>query len=343
MCHPLTATPQQLHSNVNDGQSAMLSTSSTNHLAGYRRSVAALVARVDALPGNTSSFNCHISSQVVGPVRLVEIQSDAVVLRRSQRCIDVDPSSQYIIALQRVGRGSIRHDGIDIAIEPGTISLLDKALPYEAEFYQRAERLLVCVSRLHLERRLHDPDRYLKAVVRSDCGIARMASEFAECLFKEAPYLDEAGQLTAAAVCLDLLASALLSSAQVEARALTPNSIRRSNSAALLSRIKAYIRGHLCDPELNPEMIARAHNISKRYLHTLFAMTGTSVGIWIREQRLNRAYSDLANSRLQDATVTDIALRHGFNDAPHFSRKFKAKYGMTPNSARRLERRPQDL
>lgn len=223
-------------------------------------------------------------------------------------------------------------------IEAGTICLLDKALPYEAEFYERAERLLVCVSRLHLERRLHDPDRYLKAVVSSDHGIARMASEFAERLFKEAPYLDEAGQSTAAAVCLDLLASALVSGVLVEARPATPlDPSRRGSAPALLSRIKAHIRCRLSESDLNPESIARAHGISKRYLHSLFAATGISVGMWIRDERLNRAYSDLASLRSQHTTVTDIALRHGFNDVPHFSRQFKAKYGITPNGVRRAE------
>lgn len=316
----------------------MLSTPGIEKFAGYRRSIAALVARVDATPANTGSFNCHISSQTVGPLRMVEIQSDAVILRRSQRCIDNDPSSQYIIGLQRVGRGAIRHHSVDMRIDAGTICLLDKALPYEAEFYERAERLLVCVSRLHLERRLHDPDRYIRAIVSSDHGIARMASDFAERLFKEAPYLDEAGKSTAAAVCLDLLASALVSGVQVEARPpapLYPN--RRGNAPALLSRIKAHIRCHLSESGLSPEVIARAHGISKRYLHSLFAATGISVGMWIRDERLNRAYSDLASPRLQDATVTDIALRHGFNDVPHFSRQFKAKYGITPNSVRRTE------
>jgi AraC-like DNA-binding protein len=33
--------------------------------------------------------------------------------------------------------------------------------------------------------------------------------------------------------------------------------------------------------------------------------------------------------------VTEIAFQHGFNDSPHFSRRFKAKYGVSPNKVRR--------
>lgn len=315
----------------------MLSSSSISRLAGYRKSAAALVARIEATPANGENFNCHISSHSVGPLRLVEIQSDPVVLRRSQRCIDVDPSSQYIISLQRVGSGTIRHDGVEIAIEPGTISLLDKAVPFEAEFFERAERLLVCVSRLHLERRLHSPERYVKAVVKSNHGIARMASEFVEHLFKEAPYLNESDQATAAAVSLDLLAAALLSSVEPEEQLSFRSIAGNSVAPALLARVKAYIRTQLSNSNLNPEMIASAHKISKRYLHTLFASTGTTVGIWIREERLKRAFHDLASNRPREATVTDIALRNGFNDVPHFSRQFKAKYGITPNRARQVD------
>jgi AraC-like DNA-binding protein len=32
--------------------------------------------------------------------------------------------------------------------------------------------------------------------------------------------------------------------------------------------------------------------------------------------------------------VTEIALRQGFNDIPHFSRQFKARFGLSPTALR---------
>ncbi|SEC25982.1 transcriptional regulator, AraC family [Rhizobiales bacterium GAS191] len=306
---------------------------------GYRRVVEARIARVEMAPRRNSEFSYEITEQKVGPLQLVQIRSDAVTLQRSSKCIASDPRTQYIVTLHREGEGCIRYPDAEVPLRAGTLAMLDKALPYEAQFHEPTVRLLVSVPRLHLEQRLGDGGRYLRRSVSSERGIARIASKYLESLFEEAPYLDEASQHNAAAICLDLLAAALLAGAEDETGEKDLANLKGpASSAALLSRIRAYIRHHLCDPDLDVEGIAAAHRISKRYLHTVFSASGITVGGFVREERMRRAYADLVNARLRHLSVTDIAFQHGFNDSPHFSRCFKARYGFPPNKARDLAR-----
>jgi len=53
-------------------------------------------------------------------------------------------------------------------------------------------------------------------------------------------------------------------------------------STALLERMRLYALEHLHDPGLGPEQIARAHFVSTRYVHKLFAASGCGVAAWIR-------------------------------------------------------------
>jgi AraC family transcriptional activator of tynA and feaB len=300
----------------------------------YRSAVSTHVAKVDALAGKSGDFDCQINSQTVGPLQLVEICSDPVVLRRSARCIARDPRNHYIVSLQRSGRCVVRHDRAEVAVSPGSLVLIDKALPFETAFHDHADRLLICIPRILLERRLNDADRFLRTSITIEKGIGRIAATYAETLLEEAGGLDPVSQTNAAAICLDLLAATLISASHLEEGAGEKFDMRRGSALILLSRVRAYVRANLARPDLDPAQIAEAHGISKRYLHALFATTGSSVGAFIREERLDRAYLDLSNPRLRDLSVTDIVLRNGFNDVPHFTRRFKMKFGVRPNTLR---------
>jgi AraC-like DNA-binding protein len=65
-------------------------------------------------------------------------------------------------------------------------------------------------------------------------------------------------------------------------------------AASLLTRIRAYVRVHLRDPELSPDQIAAAHHNSRRYLLRLCQDAGLSLEQWIIAQRLAGARADLA-------------------------------------------------
>jgi AraC-like DNA-binding protein len=99
-------------------------------------------------------------------------------------------------------------------------------------------------------------------------------------------------------------------------------------------RILDFIGHHLSDQELGVEYIAAANHISVRQLHKLFSDEDRTVGAWIRSRRLDACRRDLADPLLRGMPVHAIAARWGFPSAAHFSRVFRAHYGMTPQEYR---------
>jgi AraC-like DNA-binding protein len=104
--------------------------------------------------------------------------------------------------------------------------------------------------------------------------------------------------------------------------------------APVLGRIMEYVELHLTDSDLSPEAIARAHHISVRYLHKLFQDEGTTVGRWILRRRLEECRRDLTRYGRGSRTIAAVAGRWGFTSPTHFSRVFRAAYGMSPREWR---------
>jgi hypothetical protein len=60
-----------------------------------------------------------------------------------------------------------------------------------------------------------------------------------------------------------------------------------------------------------------------------------TVAAWIRSRRLDRCRRDLADPGLWARPVSAIGARWGFPDGAHFSRVFRAAYGIPPREYRR--------
>ncbi|MFI0543766.1 helix-turn-helix domain-containing protein [Streptomyces sp. WSLK1-3] len=106
-----------------------------------------------------------------------------------------------------------------------------------------------------------------------------------------------------------------------------------------LAHIRDFIELHLTDPDLSPDSIASAHHISVRYLHKLFQSEGITVSQWVRERRLEACHKELGAAS-QHRTVAAVARRWGFASHSHFSRAFRAAYGVPPSEWQRAGRRP---
>ena len=127
---------------------------------------------------------------------------------------------------------------------------------------------------------------------------------------------------------LDLAVSALCAAAGYQDRA---DPRRR----LLVSDLRNHALARLGDPGLTPQAVAQAGFVSVRQLHRFFGREGLTFGQWVREQRLRRCRADLADQRLSHLTIAEIATRWGFRSPAHFTRAFRARYGVTPTEHRR--------
>ena len=97
-------------------------------------------------------------------------------------------------------------------------------------------------------------------------------------------------------------------------------------------RVHDFIASNLTDKLTLPQ-IAREVHLSPGHLARRFRVaTGQSLRQYIIEHRLQRASHLLETS---DLTIAEIAAFVGFADHSHLTRRFKARFGVAPRSARR--------
>jgi AraC-like DNA-binding protein len=83
--------------------------------------------------------------------------------------------------------------------------------------------------------------------------------------------------------------------------------------------------------------IARTLDLSPFHLCRLFTRhAGLGMHRYLTRLRLRAALEDVADPR---ASLTDVALEHGFSSQSHFTDAFRAEFGMTPRQVRGLASR----
>lgn len=105
---------------------------------------------------------------------------------------------------------------------------------------------------------------------------------------------------------------------------------RSALAEALLPRIIDYVRQHLTDRDLTPVSIAKANDISVRYLYKVCDLAGIRLMEWIIEERLEGARSSLISSTEAQPSIARAARMWGFKSPSHFSARFRQAYGTSP-------------
>ena len=268
----------------------------------------------------------------LGPVRVGELSAGSPAeVRRTERHIRRDETGLCKVQVLQAGRGVVEQDGRQAALGPGDLVFVDLGRP--ARWTMSAMRSVAVVFPRRLLPLAPATTEQLAGVrVAGDRGAGALASSLARQLPRQAAANEGDGGTRLGTAILDLLAAALASRAAGGTGALAadlalPDSVaRRARLAAVLGGIEA----QLADPGLTPTTLAAAHHLSLRSLHALFEHHEATVACWIRHRRLERVRRDLADPAQRDVAVSEIAARWGLVNPAHFSRSFRAAYGLSP-------------
>lgn len=226
----------------------------------------------------------------------------------------------------------------DVTIGPSDFAFVSTSRPYVVRSWADSglvQRIMLVISRSHVPLAPGKLEKLTADAFSGRSGIGGLLSAFLTRLAQEPGRYRPVEAVRLGTVLTDLL-SALLANRAGEPRAIAPESQQR----VLLLRIYAFIEEHLEDPSLNPSSIAAAHHISLRLLQRLFQDQELGVAGWIRGRRLERCRRDLIDPHFDGRPIQSIAGRYGFVSAAHFSRLFRATYGMTAQDFRNKNRRP---
>lgn len=280
--------------------------------------------RVDSFAAGL--FDARLTGAQVGPLVVRSISGLPHRVSRTPRMVaDADPES-ILLYLVRRGACLLEQDGRICELRAGDVAVHDTSRPSSFEARVGFDVTVVSFPRWFLGGYADAiADRVATRVRSVDDPLARLAAP----LFVGVERVTEGAGLAGSDG--DAAAEMLLPVIRNLFRDRDGDDDHTTGADLLHARMRRYALESLQDPALDPEQIARAHHVSVRYVHKLFAPSG-GVAAWIREQRMKAAADELRTTALP---VADVAVRWGYRDAASFARAFRRAWGQSPGQLRR--------
>jgi AraC-like DNA-binding protein len=284
-------------------------------------------APLEVVPADRDRFDARLCRERVGPIALADVCSAAGVVRHTDAHIARADDRGFTLIIPI-------NDGFHVAfgprpgfkLRPGEFCLLDQCRPYSLTLPQFTRTFCVALDGPSLRAFIPDVQRVIGMPMGAVNSTSRMLVSLLQQLSRELEE-DRTRTITPAfAQCLTGFVAAAYSEV-VEPAESSVFQLRKL-------RIRHYIDEQLHDPQLRPAAIARRFGISTRYLRLLFESDREPLSAYILRRRLERCALLLRDPAWHGQTITDIALRNGFNNLTYFGASFRKRYGASPRDYR---------
>lgn len=299
------------------------------------------------LTDSHSGFDASMRTFSNQELRVTRITADPHEVHRGRRELDKGPSDDVKISFVIQGRAIIEQGTCRQVVSAGGSAMYHCDAPYHLVMDRRFEQIVLQLDRREIESHTTVPLGSAMSFAKDDLYLRclrSIVSELTSADDETGGIDEECNQATRddPSTADDAAKSRILHQKVVELVALLVSGGTHTAVGSGPTRRQLYLRAlevigtRLRDPDLDPELIARRINVSRRALYKLFESEGETVNDHIIRRRLEQAHVEIADPTNAETTITEIAMGLGFQSASHFSRRFSQAFGMPPTEARRV-------
>lgn len=293
-------------------------------LAAWNTVMSTSVAEMMIDTERRDTFRAQWARYGLGPVDINIFRTAEQTITRSAAMARRSCDEIYALSYMQQGTAAVCHAGIDVHVPEGSFVLVSHASPYTFQFPNGAVALTAHMPTSWLRRWVPQPENILARTFP--------AKQWGSALAAMLTAIDQTG-LEDAALSRSCIADQLGSCLALMSG--NENSSDSLHQGRMFKRAMQFLRDRYDDVELNPCAVAAEFNISKRYVHKIFAGNNTTFGAELLELRLSRAAEMLTDPRYSAYRINDVAFACGFADSSHFARRFRERFGTAPMQARK--------
>ena len=289
----------------------------------WNETICAYLSPVDSVQGAADQpFSARLRRIDAGRLQVSDLEFSPMRNDRTHNLLRSRPNENFFVALMVSGHGQLRQGERCARPGPGDVVVYDSGHPFTWVFDDDTRMLIAQVPRRTLTSRIQATDQIAARTLRGDEPCASLISTVLNATVRLAERSDRDGLQRLGTSLADSLAAAL-EFGLVDGQ-------RSVGHRDVLARAKAILLRRVDDPEFDFAQLVQEAGVSSRTLCRVFAADGTTAMRWLWRQRLEHANRLLRERRV--ATVSEAAMRSGFNDLSHFARAFRSQFGAVPRS-----------
>jgi AraC-like DNA-binding protein len=284
------------------------------------RTQMAPIGTVEIEPSPTHPWNVRTQAWNLAGMLVSAGEYGAQRMARTPALVRKEPLDHYTLQLAHDGTGlRMQHRDRELALAPGQPLLSDLAQP-KVLSHGAGRITSLFIPRDALDRLLPRQFDLHGVVPQGACGAMLVAH--LQSLVLRLPGMTRGEVAGAFEATLHLIAASLAPSAS------TLDLARPALTQTLMRQVLRHIDGNLPRADLSSEGLCTAFGLSRATLYRMFEPLG-GVAHYIRSQRLERIHAVL-RAPSGRVYLSRLAEAHGFKNAAHFSRAFRAHFGYAP-------------